>query len=141
MSLICTVGRGRLSHDPVTVEVASRYLKELQEKDVDTLILGCTHYPLLRSTIGQIMGEGVTLVNPAYETALELGRLLKEQDMQSTGQGQSDFPISFLCERSGREIQGLCQFDSALMWRKRRRLILRNIEKEKEMEKQWKKKF
>ena len=48
------------THDPVTVEVASRYLKELQEKDIDTLILGCTHYPLLRSTIGQIMGEGVT---------------------------------------------------------------------------------
>ena len=39
------------THDPVTVEVASRYLKELQEKDIDTLILGCTHYPLLRSTI------------------------------------------------------------------------------------------
>ena len=38
-------------HDPVTVEVASRYLKELQEKEIDTLILGCTHYPLLRSTI------------------------------------------------------------------------------------------
>ena len=83
------------THDPVTVEVASRYLRELQEKDIDTLILGCTHYPLLRSTIGQIMGEGVTLVNPAYETALELGRLLKEQNMQSTGQGQSDFPYRF----------------------------------------------
>ena len=41
------------------------------------------------------MGEGVTLVNPAYETALELGRLLKEQNMQSTGQGQSDFPYRF----------------------------------------------
>lgn len=47
------------THDPVTVEVASRYLRELQEKDIDTLILGCTHYPLLRSTIGQIMGEGL----------------------------------------------------------------------------------
>ena len=83
------------THDPVTVEVASRYLKELQEKGIDTLILGCTHYPLLRSTIGQIMGEGVQLVNPAYETALELGKLLKEQNMQSTGQGQSDFPYRF----------------------------------------------
>lgn len=35
----------------VTDEVVARYLKELQEKDIDTLILGCTHYPLLRSTI------------------------------------------------------------------------------------------
>ena len=42
-------------HDPVTDEVVARYLKELQEKDIDTLILGCTHYPLLRSTIRKIM--------------------------------------------------------------------------------------
>ena len=57
-------------HDPVTDEVVARYLKELQEKDIDTLILGCTHYPLLRSTIRKIMGDQVCLVNPAYETAL-----------------------------------------------------------------------
>lgn len=94
------------THDPVTVEVASRYLKELQEKDIDTLILGCTHYPLLRSTIGQIMGEGVTLVNPAYETALELGRLLKEQNMQSTGQGQSDFPYRFYVSDLAEKFKG-----------------------------------
>ena len=94
------------THDPVTVEVASRYLRELQEKDIDTLILGCTHYPLLRSTIGQIMGDGVTLVNPAYETALELGRLLKEQDMQSTGQGQSDFPYRFYVSDLAEKFKG-----------------------------------
>lgn len=129
------------THDPVTVEVASRYLRELQEKDIDTLILGCTHYPLLRSTIGQIMGEGVTLVNPAYETALELGRLLKEQDMQSTGQGQSDFPYRFYVSDLAEKFKALPIRFCHLMWRKRRRLILRNIEKEKEMEKQWKKKF
>ena len=49
-------------HDPVTEEVAARYLKELQDKDVDTLILGCTHYPLLRSTIRKIMGDGVICI-------------------------------------------------------------------------------
>ena len=53
-------------HDPVTVEVAKRYLQELKDKDVDTLILGCTHYPLIRSTIREVMGEKVRLVNPAY---------------------------------------------------------------------------
>ena len=90
----------------MTVEVASRYLKELQEKDIDTLILGCTHYPLLRSTIGQIMGEGVQLVNPAYETALELGKLLKEQNMQSTGQGQSDFPYRFYVSDLAEKFKG-----------------------------------
>ena len=82
-------------HDPVTVEVASRYLKELQDKDVDTLILGCTHYPLIRSTIRQVMGEEVCLVNPAYETALELGKLLEEQGLSSTGTEQNEFPYRF----------------------------------------------
>ena len=82
-------------HDPVTVEVASRYLKQLQDKDVDTLILGCTHYPLIRSTIRQVMGEEVCLVNPAYETALELGKLLEEQGLSSTGTEQKEFPYRF----------------------------------------------
>ena len=82
-------------HDPVTKEVAGRYLQELQEKDVDTLILGCTHYPLLRSTIGEIMGERVRLVNPAYETALELGRLLDEKGLLRTSKEQEEFPYRF----------------------------------------------
>ena len=65
-----------LWEDPVTDEIARRYLTELIDIDIDTLILGCTHYPLIRSTLGKIMGERVTLVNPAYETARELRELL-----------------------------------------------------------------
>ncbi|MDC7291633.1 glutamate racemase [Blautia schinkii] len=82
-------------HDSVTLEVAGRYLKEFKDEEVDTLILGCTHYPLLRSTIRTVMGEDVRLVNPAYETALELLRLLKEKDLLSTGTGQEEFPYRF----------------------------------------------
>lgn len=63
--------------DPVTYEVANRYLAELKDKDIDTLVLGCTHYPLLRNTVGEIMGEAVTLVNPAYETAVSLREMLQ----------------------------------------------------------------
>ena len=70
-----------LWEDPVTVEIARRYLTELIDLDIDTLILGCTHYPLIRSTIGSIMGEGVTLVNPAYETAVALKKLLAEKNL------------------------------------------------------------
>lgn len=65
-----------LWEDPVTDEIARRYLTELIDIDIDTLILGCTHYPLIRSTLGKIMGQGVTLVNPAYETARELKEML-----------------------------------------------------------------
>ena len=53
----------------------------LIDSGIDTLILGCTHYPLIRSTVGRVMGEKVTLVNPAYETAIELKRLLEEKHM------------------------------------------------------------
>ena len=47
--------------------------------------MGCTHYPLLRSTIKRLMGEEVTLVNPAYETAVELRDLLKREDLICDG--------------------------------------------------------
>lgn len=70
-----------LLQDPVTDEIASRYLTELIDIGIDTLILGCTHYPLIRSTVGRIMGEEVTLVNPAYETAAELKKLLAACDL------------------------------------------------------------
>ena len=71
--------------DPVTEEVARRYLKELLEKDIDSLILGCTHYPLIRSLMRKIVGDKVQLVNPAYETALELGRLLTRGGLANDG--------------------------------------------------------
>ena len=71
--------------DSVTVTVAERYLQPFKESDIDTLILGCTHYPLLRSTVREIMGESVNLVNPAYETAVELRRLLAEQGIANDG--------------------------------------------------------
>ncbi len=70
-----------LWQDPVTDEIATRYLSELIDCDIDTLILGCTHYPLIRSTVGKIMGEKVTLVNPAYETARELKELLERENL------------------------------------------------------------
>lgn len=72
-----------LWEDPVTDEITRRYLSELIDIDIDTLILGCTHYPLIRSTVGKIMGDKVTLVNPAYETARELKELLEKEDLES----------------------------------------------------------
>lgn len=90
-----------LWEDPVTDEIARRYLTEFtqQDKDIDTLILGCTHYPLIRSTLGRIAGENVTLVNPAYETAIELKRLLSEKNLlndkePSLGDNRYQFYVS-----------------------------------------------
>lgn len=82
-------------HDPITTDITARYLEDLKEKNIDTLILGCTHYPLLRSTIRKVMGEEVRLVNPAYETALELGRLLKKEGILNPGEENVEFPYQF----------------------------------------------
>ena len=70
--------------DPITYEIATRYLKELMEDDIDTLVLGCTHYPLLRKTVRKIMGDEVALVNPAYETAISLRDVLTKANIIST---------------------------------------------------------
>ena len=51
------------------------------EKNIDSLVLGCTHYPLLKTCIGETVGPQVILVDPAKETALELKRYLTENNM------------------------------------------------------------
>lgn len=71
--------------DSVTEEVARRYLDDLLQVGIDSLILGCTHYPLLRSMIRRIVGDSVNLVNPAYETARELGELLQTEGIANQG--------------------------------------------------------
>ena len=60
---------------------AKRYLEELMDKGIDSLVLGCTHYPLLKRTIGEIVGENVKLVNPARETAKDLKRILENDNI------------------------------------------------------------
>lgn len=90
--------------DPVTDEIARRYLNELIDMDIDTLILGCTHYPLIRSTLGRMMGENVTLVNPAYETAKELKQLLEKKNLLNQnhpvlGENQYQFYVSDSAEK------------------------------------------
>lgn len=67
--------------DPVTNEIAARYLAPLVDKAVDTLVLGCTHYPLLYPVIQQIMGDEVRLVDSAYATAVELKLMLERSGL------------------------------------------------------------
>lgn len=72
--------------DPVTREVACRYLEPLKGAGVDVLVLGCTHYPLIEGVIQGIMGPGVRLVNSARETALEVKKTLQRLELlASTG--------------------------------------------------------
>ncbi len=88
------VEEGWLS-DPITVDVAKRYMNELKVCDIDTLVLGCTHYPLIRHTIGSVVGDKVTLVNPAFETARTLKEVLKCKGIESVNPaGEHKFYVS-----------------------------------------------
>lgn len=57
---------------------AEKYLIDMVEHDIDTLVLGCTHYPILRYTLSKVLGPDVKLINPAYETAREVKEILTE---------------------------------------------------------------
>ena len=70
-------------NDPITFDVAKRYLSEFMDYNIDTLVLACTHYPLLRDTIASVVGDKVNLVNPAYETAKTLKQVLKANNIES----------------------------------------------------------
>lgn len=74
------VERGETSGSAIT-DVAKQYLAPLIDADVDTLVLGCTHYPLLTGVISYVMGNDVTLVSSADETAKDLYRTLVEHDL------------------------------------------------------------
>jgi glutamate racemase len=56
--------------------IAREYLREMKRKDIDTLVLGCTHYPLLKGILAAVMGDDVSLIDSAIETAGEIERIL-----------------------------------------------------------------
>lgn len=90
--------------DPITEEIARRYLSSMLEEGIDTLIMGCTHYPLIRKLLKRTVGEGVNLVNPAYETAVQMRRVLEWEDLMreehsEKAEDQYEFYVSDFPER------------------------------------------
>ena len=65
--------------------VVQQYLEPMKQHQVDTLVLGCTHYPLLAPTIAQVMGEGIALVDSAKQTVAELRGVLLDNDVLNDG--------------------------------------------------------
>ena len=91
------VENGRFQRGDVVIEtVAREYLEPLKGTGIDTLILGCTHYPLLTEIVADIMGPDVTLVSAGEESAFELKRLLKANGLRADEdrQGEADFYVS-----------------------------------------------
>ena len=95
------VENGRFHTGDCVIEtVAREYLQELKDAGIDTLILGCTHYPLLTEVIAGVMGGSVQLINTGAEAARELKRTLQASDSLAEGQGStvlytSDAPTGF----------------------------------------------
>ncbi len=77
------VEEGWLDKDATRL-IANEYLVPLRHQDVDTLVLGCTHYPLLKPLIGDVMGRDVRLIDSAQETAAETGRVLDGAGLRAT---------------------------------------------------------
>jgi glutamate racemase len=77
------VERG-ITSGPELLKLAEGYLGPIREAGVDTLVLGCTHYPLLTGAISYVMGEDVTLVSSAEETAKDVYRILVEHNLLRT---------------------------------------------------------
>jgi glutamate racemase len=80
------VEEGWLSGE-VVVNVVRSYLKPLRDAGVDTVILGCTHYPLLKPVIQAFLGKQVTLIDSAKQVAFEVKKILVSEDMLNRGKG------------------------------------------------------
>lgn len=95
------IEEGWLDSEPTRI-VARTYLDPFTDGRIDTLVLGCTHYPLLKAVIGQTVGRDVRLIDSAEETAAETARVLRENDLEATGSDAryrfvaSDDPEQFL---------------------------------------------
>ncbi len=74
----------------VTQNIAEEYLKELKKNKIDALILGCTHYPLLKRILNKVMGENVTLVDSANEVALEVKERLESLNLRRASKSRPE---------------------------------------------------
>jgi glutamate racemase len=101
------VERGETSGEAIT-QVAREYLQPMVDADIDTLVLGCTHYPLLTGVISYVMGNGVSLVSSAEETAKDLYRVLVEGSLLRDA-GASAPVHRFLATGDAKAFEGLAR--------------------------------
>lgn len=85
------------SDDPVTEEIARRYLEPLLTADIDTLVLGCTHYPRLANVLSRVVGDAVTLVDSAESVARQVALDLEAAGALAKGADSSSLPGHHFC--------------------------------------------
>ena len=80
--------------DPITALAVEHYIKTIADFGADTIILGCTHYPLIARAIQKYVGDGVTLINPGKEAAKTLKQKLSAQNLLSHDGGKHRYYVS-----------------------------------------------
>ena len=97
-SLFVPLAEEGLINHPATKLIAEEYLKELREKEIDTLILGCTHYPILAEIIQEVIGENVTLIDSGIAASKEVEKYLEARALRSPSNsiGEGEFFVSDL---------------------------------------------
>lgn len=93
---------GILDEDELNSAI-KQYLKDVKKTDIDTLVLGCTHFPHIEDRIQRFLPD-IKIVNPAYNTALELQQLLKSGNILSDGVGK----VEVFCSQYSEMLEKLC---------------------------------
>lgn len=111
---VSLVEEGFAKHS-ITEQVIDIYLSDMKNTDIDTMILGCTHYPLLRSKIMAYLGERVHIVNPAYETAMDLKDILNREGIanESGRPGTYEFYVSDAAEKFTKFASSILPYDAS----------------------------
>ena len=79
--LFVSLAEENWTNEPETYSIAQKYLQKIVDGNVDALVLGCTHYPILRDVIQQTVGENVKLIDSGEATAEEVGKMLNEKGL------------------------------------------------------------
>ena len=93
--LFVPIAEEGLEDDKIAYLVAEKYLEEFKGSFIDTLVMGCTHYPILEGVIKTVMGPGVTIVNTGMETAKAVKNALEQKKIiNDTGKGGSEYFVT-----------------------------------------------
>lgn len=95
-SLFVQLAEDGWTENKIAEMIAKEYLEEFKTQNIDTLILGCTHYPILKKTISKILGKKIKLIDSGEETAKEVKRILGEKNLLNTQKkkGQHKFYVT-----------------------------------------------
>ena len=87
-------------------EIIEYYLESMKNTDIDSIILGCTHYPLIRHSISRYLGETIKIVNPAYEAARDLKDLLESKDILNSEKEHDEKQYQFFVSDEAEKFRG-----------------------------------